>query len=114
MKARGRIIGGLLPLLCCAIALGVEVPLEVTESGGAARANAPVRSGVPFPIGALKTNDSLKLADPSGRGVPLQFQTMATWRDGSVKWALLDFQTDIASHETKRFVLASGGQTSVP
>jgi hypothetical protein len=37
--------------------------------------------------------------------VALQHRTTATWRDGSVKWTLLDFQTDIAAGETRDFKL---------
>jgi hypothetical protein len=86
-----------------------RVPLSVTEPAGMARPRGHVTSGVPFPMGALKPTDSLRLLDAQGTAVPLQSQTTATWRDGSVKWVLLDFQTALAAGETKSFTLEAGG-----
>lgn len=97
-------------LFCClALQLSAaSVTLNVEEPSGVARHAAPVTSGVPFPIGALKTNDVLQLQDASGQPVSLQHRTTATWRDGSVKWTLLDFQTDLAADEAKQFTLIWG------
>lgn len=52
----------------------------------------PVTSGVPFPKGVLGADSNLRLLDAAGEEVPLQARTLARWNDGSVKWALLDFQ----------------------
>lgn len=38
-------------------------------------------------------------AEGGGQPLPLQIRTMLTWPDGSVKWVLLDFQTDLKSGE---------------
>jgi hypothetical protein len=42
--------------------------------------------------------------------LPLQHRVTATWRDGSAKWALLDFQTTLAAHETKQLTLKWGAK----
>ncbi len=54
---------------------------------------APVTAGVPFPGGRLASDAHLRLLDAHGAEAPLQSRTLARWPDGSVKWALLDFQT---------------------
>lgn len=92
-------------LLSCLAANAAEVALSVAEPVGIARRAGPVTSGVPFPIGVLSTNTALQLFDAAGKRIALQHRTTATWRDGSVKWALLDFQTDVAAHETRQFTL---------
>ena len=53
----------------------------------------PITVGVPFPMGVAAEADDLRGFDE--RGAPIAVQALATerWADGSVKWALLDFQT---------------------
>ncbi|MBI5385161.1 MAG: hypothetical protein HZA90_10795 [Verrucomicrobia bacterium] len=92
----------------------VRVPLTVTEPSGAARQPGHVTSGVPFPMGAVKTNQPLRLFDEHGSPIPVQFRATGTWRDGSLKWALLDFQSDFAGGETKKFTLEAGQGTTPP
>jgi hypothetical protein len=41
--------------------------------------------------------------DEKGSEVPLQVATTATWRNGSVKWLLLDFITDLEQRESRSF-----------
>ena len=67
--------------------------LIVEESAGIRRVAEPVTAGIPFPKGLLRSVGQLDLHDADGRRVPLQAGTLARWSDGSVKWALLDFQT---------------------
>lgn len=64
----------------------------------------PVTSGVPFPKGAVGSDLNLRLLDGAGEEVPLQALTLARWGDGSVKWALLDFQ----AREGGRYALEYG------
>ena len=89
----------------CFVAHAGTVALSVREPAGLSRTAAPVTSGIPFPMGALRTNSALQLFDSRGNPMALQHRTTATWRDGSVKWTLLDFQTDIAARETRGFQL---------
>jgi hypothetical protein len=38
-----------------------------------------------------------------GNELPLSYTITSRWDDGSVRWALLDFQTDLRGNEKKRF-----------
>jgi exo-rhamnogalacturonan lyase-like protein len=53
----------------------------------------PITLGLPFPPGALADAALLNLRDATDRRLPLQARALERWHDGSVKWALLDFQT---------------------
>src|SRR3989339_1561817 len=50
----------------------------------------PVRSGVPFAKGKIRSPDQIR-ALVAGKEIDLQARPLATWPDGSVKWLLLDF-----------------------
>jgi hypothetical protein len=82
--------------------------LSVAEEAGVARAPGHVTSGVPFPMGALKQDQHLRLLDEQGKEAPMQTRATATWRDGSVKWVLLDFQADVAARARRGFSLEYG------
>jgi hypothetical protein len=56
----------------------------------------PMTTGVPLPRGACRDVAALTLTADDRRRVPLQARALAQWGDGSVKWALLDFQHDAA------------------
>ncbi len=85
-----------------------DIVLSVAEPAGVARAGWPVTSGVPFAPGALPAAAAVTLWDDHGRPVPLQTDTLGRWPDGSVRWLLVDFQTDLASGEQRTFTLRPG------
>ncbi len=64
-----------------------SIPLTVQLPG------SPVTAGIPFPKGELGSEEHLRLVTRYGVETPLQTKTLARWEDGSVKWALLDFQS---------------------
>ncbi|MEN6606829.1 MAG: hypothetical protein ABFD60_06270, partial [Bryobacteraceae bacterium] len=64
-----------------------SIPLTVQIPG------SPVTAGIPFPKGELGSDEHLRLVTRYGVETPLQTRTLAHWEDGSVKWALLDFQS---------------------
>jgi hypothetical protein len=41
------------------------------------------------------------MATTNGESIPTQATSVVRWPDGSVKWALLDFQTDLSANKTK-------------
>jgi hypothetical protein len=51
----------------------------------------PATVGIPFPLGAVRDADALCLLDPQGKKLPLQRSVTSRWRDGSIRWLLLDF-----------------------
>ena len=71
----------------------LAVDLDIEEVTEHARRNWPVTSGVPMAPGQLRQGEQLGLARPCGTEIPLQWEPLVHWPDGSVKWALLDFQT---------------------
>jgi hypothetical protein len=85
-----------------------SIRMVIAEDVGITRRGASVTCGVPFPEGALRKNDRLRLLDEKGSEVPLQVATTATWRDGSVKWLLLDFITDLEQRLSRSFDLQFG------
>ena len=85
-----------------------QIPLTVAEPAGVARTNDFVTSGVPFPQRALLSGDQLRLMNSSSKEVPMQVQVTGTWPDGSVKWALLDFQASLKASEEQKFTLEYG------
>jgi|APSaa5957512622_1039677.scaffolds.fasta_scaffold02428_3 hypothetical protein len=91
-----------------------SIELAIQEPLGIDRPNHPVTMGVPFPQGALASPENLRI-EASDQQIPLQTRTMLTWPDGSVKWVLLDFQTDLKSGEKNSCHLFYGdGVESAP
>src|SRR5512136_1561932 len=56
----------------------------------------PVTLGLPFPPGVLPGVNQLLLKTERGRHVPVQVGALDRWDDGSVRWALIDFQGSAA------------------
>lgn len=84
---------------CTASSLGPASPaqadLRVEAHDLLDRHREPITCGVPWPAGALCDTASLRLRDVDGNAVPLQVRTLDRWSDGSVRWALLDWQADL-------------------
>jgi len=85
-----------------------EIELSVVEPLGIERPRWPVTMGVAFPMGELTVAEDLRLHHDE-QCQPLQTRTMLTWADGSVKWALLDFQADLAPAQDHRLTLSWAG-----
>ena len=84
--------------------IGLSV-LETTEHG---RHNWYVSSGVPFPKGALASEEHVLLIDSSGEPVIAQFDPLAQWEDGSVKWLLVTFTTHTEAGASNKYRLRYG------
>ncbi len=77
------------------------LPLEVSEMTGPgapsiARTAEPVRVGIPLPIGQVQEVGGVPQLTIVGSSEG-QFSTLAHWPDGSVKWALCEWRTDLAA-----------------
>jgi hypothetical protein len=89
---------------------GLNVPMMVVERHGVDRTNQPVTSGVPLPEGALRDVSKLRLVAGDGREVPCQFTPTVHWfRDRSVRWVLLDFQTSVPAYSMRPMFLRDDG-----
>lgn len=74
--------------------------------------DAPIRTGIPFPYGAVSSIDNLRLENGTGTQEQFaQFDTLASWPDGSVKSALVQFVTDVDAN-TKNYRVAYGANIS--
>ena len=103
-----------LALLCClASAWALDVPLHLLGANELPPGRYPVRGGLPFAAGTVPSADRLRLQTPAGP-LPLQAQTLVTWPDGSVKWALLDFVTPGKLPEQLTLTTASGSASAPP
>ena len=107
----------ILLLLLPSISFGSEgkisIPLIVHEAlregvSGVDRRSEPVAVGIPFPKGILKEkNGVLQLALEGTED--FQFRTLARWPDGSVRWALVDFQADVKAEKMNQGIKIISG-----
>jgi formylglycine-generating enzyme required for sulfatase activity len=77
-----------------------SVTLTITEEAWVRRDGEIVRSGVPFPQGLLKHAESLALIGAGRKPVALRASVTDRWRDGSVRWALLEFAANVGAGAT--------------
>ena len=76
--------------------------------------NEPITVGVPFARGAVEDVSRLRLLDAEGRVVPLDAGISERWADGSVRWALLDFQASAAGTTRADYRLEIAGAPQPP
>jgi hypothetical protein len=95
-------------LACCTAVSSATVDLSVIERHGVARRGEPVTFGVPLPKGELTSTEHVRLLR-DGKEVPAQFRATGLWRPGrSIRWMLVDFQTDIEAHARQTYTLQYG------
>jgi hypothetical protein len=84
--------------------------LIIKEDSGIDRLDEPVTLGLPFPRGMLLETQQLRLIDHHNQQrLPLQVEALDYWVDGSVRWALLDFQASVAAGESAEYQLQLSG-----
>jgi hypothetical protein len=84
------------------------IPIRLADTFGAC---VPMRGGVPFPMGVLRSAESVQMRDPSGSAVPFDAEAIAFWPDGSIRWLRLDF---VAPTNTNRLTLHYGDASRTP
>ncbi|MBM4086157.1 MAG: hypothetical protein FJ272_15345, partial [Planctomycetes bacterium] len=87
-----------------------QFALTLTEPAQAGREADVAQAGVPFPEGALRDPANVRLLDGKKES-PSQWDTLATWKDGSVKWLFLTFPATLKAGESKRFTVEYGPKT---
>ncbi len=85
-----------------------QLTVDVKEFLGFARNHWPVTVGVPFPSGMVTDPSRLTLADDHNAAAPLQTRVLSRWPDGSVRWALLDWQADLEAQQQRVFRVIPG------
>ena len=89
----------LLSALACSLWLLFWLPSAVWAGGFALQINDtsgldepwPLVAGLPFPEGALRDAEQIRILDATGAQVPAQMDVAATWRDGSLRWVQAGF-----------------------
>lgn len=85
----------------------LSVPASVRSMQAAPIAALPVSGGVPFAEGDVRDPAALFVRD-GDRRIPLQARVLSRWPDGSVRWLLADWQTQLGAGETRRVHIESG------
>jgi len=79
-----------------------------------ARESAAVTCGVPLPKGFTASAEQLALRNADGEALPLQVVVTGTYKDGSPRWVLLDFQSDLPAGSAAAFSLVAGDKRAAP
>jgi hypothetical protein len=100
------------------VSSGFRVQVAVKEPSGLPRTKWPVSTGVPFPPGALRSASRITLgrltASGKERKTAVQARALSRWPDGSVRWALLDWQADLLAEERGVWVVRPGDGAERP
>ncbi len=79
---------GVLTLALTALHAADVCPLRVNDESGLTTP-WPLVGGLPLPTGAVRDATNIRIVDAQGREVPAQIDVAATYRDGSIRWALV-------------------------
>lgn len=85
----------------------IRVPLTVKDWVNVNHIRSPVTSGIPLPLGEIKSADQLQIVTAGGKQTPAQFRALAWWPDKSIRWVLCDFQADVKAGGSSRYYLVS-------
>ena len=94
--------------------LVTTVQAHIIEPAGVTRRAWPVTCGLPFAPGELRDASRIQLLDCEGRLLPACASPRAIWPDGSIRWALLDLQTDIDAQDRLDLHVDTDGEGSIP
>ena len=87
--------------------------LEINNISNRDLANYPMSCGVPFACRAVSGKDGLFLTD-GDTGFPAQVTPTQYWPDGSLRWAVLDWQMPIARNAKMQVRVRRGQAASTP
>src|SRR5574340_108489 len=93
---------------------GEGVVFRVGGPAGLGREAWPVTVGVPLRQGEVKLVGELGLVGPGEAPLPCQLEALAYWPDGSVKWALVDAQPELAREHGALLSLRKGASVPAP
>lgn len=114
MFEQGRFLRGCVSLVflaICAICPAADFTLAVDDISGLDEP-WPLVGGLPFPEGALQDASQVRIVNADGVEVPTQIDVAATWRDGSIRWALAGFTAN--PRQTYRVEYGPGIRRSDP
>src|SRR6185295_8397778 len=73
----------------------------------------PITFGVPLPLGAVHDQRAWRLTSPAGESSTVQARVLDRWRDGSVRWLLVDAQVALTSSTDAQYFLEPGEMPSL-
>jgi len=89
-------------------AQGVSVPFLIRNETPALCWLCPAEGSVPLPPGEVKSLRHLRLRSPNGEDWPFEPRVLASWPDGSIKWAGLHFDATVPAGQEAGFLLEYG------
>jgi hypothetical protein len=84
-----------------------QLTIDVREPSGVSRSRWPVSVGVPFAPGYLRDVSGLSVIEGTTPAA-VQARVLSRWPDGSVRWALLDWQMDLQPGQTRHWSVGTG------
>lgn len=89
--------------------------IDIQESAGIYRRGEPTQVSLPFAAGALESQEGIEITDAAGVAIPAQYEVLARWDDGSIRWLLARFVVDIPAHEDILLTVRScSDSTTIP
>jgi hypothetical protein len=82
-----------------------SIPLYIEEIDGVDREGVFASSGIPFPVGMVRSVDELGLFDQNGSRIPCQFGVLATWPDNSLRWVLVTLDVTVMANSLNTYSL---------
>ncbi|HIG56211.1 MAG TPA: hypothetical protein EYG11_17170 [Candidatus Latescibacteria bacterium] len=89
-----------------------DINAIIHEPSGVPRNEWPLILGLPFAAGVLRNPTQIAISDGAERPLPASAKTLATWPDGSIKWALLDTQASLGPMERATYHIHTDTQTA--
>ncbi|MCC2672830.1 MAG: hypothetical protein K0Q72_5302, partial [Armatimonadetes bacterium] len=83
------------------------VPIRIEDTQGVARSGVAT-FGLPFPEGVLRDVGKIRT------GTPVQARPLAKWRDGSIRWAMLDVPAAVAARGAQELRVRWDGVGAIP
>jgi len=80
-----------------------KILIEIEEPSGITRESWPVSTGIPFQKGMVTDSRQIILRDQNNQQIPIQVKPLLFWRDGSIKWMLIHFQTTLEAQNKHIF-----------
>lgn len=88
--------------------LKAQLKIQVEDHSGISRKSWPVTGGIPFAKGSVFQKEDIGIAEKAS-----QSRVLSRWGDGSIKWLLLDYQTDIEpKNKSSQTMIMSGTPSS--
>lgn len=84
--------------------LNAQLDIWVEDHSGYDRLSWPVTGGIPFPKGQI-----YEAADITVINTPSQVRVLSRWSDGSVKYALIDYQADVYNSSRTTHTISFAG-----